>query len=161
MAQQNLQLSKLWFAIVFISIIGLLQSCKKDSTDYQISYTSTGSKNLDWVSDKVTAIIRNDSLLVSGQQKNKSSIGLIVSSSAVGNYQMSVSDLKTVLAINIDGSKDKSAQYISVEGVISIIEKNEDKKIITGTFDVSVMNLVDINYREKIQGSFTSKYTSY
>jgi hypothetical protein len=161
MTSRFLNKNKFLLAFVSISIIGLLLSCKKDSNDYQISYTSNNSTSTTWNSDKINAIIRIDTLLLTGQKDDKSSIAIIVSSSSVGNYEMSVSDLKTVIAIDKDGSKSKESQFISVDGVVSIFENNKDKKYIRGSFEVNVINLANINAKEKVQGNFTSKYKEY
>lgn len=158
---RHLQKGKLMFALVLISIISFSLSCKKDNTEYQISYTGSKISTYTWYSDDVSAVIRGDSLLLTGQKDDKSSIALIVYRSAVGNYEMSTSDLKTVVVIDKEGLKERASQYISVEGVVSIIEKNEDKKTITGSFDVEMINLASIDNKERFKGNFTSKYQNY
>lgn len=153
--------SKLLFFIVSFSLIGLLIGCKKDSNEYQISYTSDNSSSYTWYSDKINTIIKSDTLLLTGQKDDKSSIAIIVSNSAVGNYELSLTDLKSIIVLDKDGSKGKSSQFISTDGVVSITEKDESKKIIKGNFEVNVVNLTNVNAKEKIHGNFTSKYTKY
>ncbi|HUH74577.1 MAG TPA: DUF6252 family protein [Chitinophagales bacterium] len=157
----NLYKSKFWIAILFLSVIGLLQSCKKDPNQYEISYTSAKPSSSTWYSDKVTAIIKSDSLLLTGTKKDKSSIAIIISASGVGNYKLSVTELSSIIVLDKDGTKSKSSQFISIDGVISILEKNTDKKFISGSFDVDVVNLENITDKERIRGNFTSKYKNY
>ena len=153
--------SKLIIAVLFISAIGLLQSCKKDPNEYEITYSSNKPGSESWYSDKVTAIIKSDTLLLTGNKKDKSSIAIIIANSSVGSYKLSVTELKSILVLDKDGTKSKSSQFISIDGVINIAEKNEDRKYITGSFDVNVINPENINSKERIQGNFTSKYKNY
>ncbi len=154
--------SRVKFLLIFLlSIVGVFLSCKKDSNNYEITYVINNNISNRWYSDKAEAIIKSDSLVVTGKKNDGSTVVVIVSDSKVGNYPVSVTSMQSLVVVNRDGSKDNSSNYLSIEGNVSITANDESKKVITGKFDVKAVRTADILNPDNISGEFTAKYTKY
>jgi|GEM_PF-4524962 len=153
--------SLLTIVIVLFSFFILSVSCKKDKTRYEVKYTSTSaSSSSTWYSDKAQAAISKDTLYITGNKDNKSSITIIVSNSAPGDYTISLTNVQALVLINKDGTKNTGTNFLSSEGVVSILKKDEKKKTVSGTFSIKAIS-TSLLQQEKIEGEFTVKYTSY
>lgn len=160
-----------YLLLLFILPSFLLIACSKDSSTNELSYTI--NDNNTWHADKVESYIINDSLLISGKKNNnKSEIIIIVSDVEVGDYPITVGDLsnplenvglKALIIVNPTGSKELTDKLISTDGIVSITQIDEKKKIIRGTFDIKAIKGVDIlNPNIKtIRGDFETKYRKY
>lgn len=150
------------FLLVFtISIIGFVLSCKKDSTNYELTYVVNNNISNRWYSDKVTAIIKSDSLLLTANKKSGSTVAIIVANSQIGNYPISLTAINAMVVVNKSGTKDNATNYLSIEGNVSITANDEKKKVISGTFDVKAVRTADVLNPENISGEFTAKYDKY
>ncbi|MCO5230716.1 MAG: DUF6252 family protein [Chitinophagales bacterium] len=146
-----------YYSLVFLLFI----SCSKDDTDYKVKFESTSkSSSYTWESEDVEAIILNDSLMIVGENDDKSSISIVVESYKVGDYPFSVSDMKSIVIFD-KGGEDKTSKMISTDGIVSITEVNTDKRSISGNFNVNIVNLSSVNQKENISGEFISKYSKY
>lgn len=147
--------------ILSLSIVGFVLSCKKDSTNYELTYIVNNNSYNKWYSDKVEAIIKSDSLLVTGKKNNGSTVAIIVANSQVGDYPVSLTSMQSVVVVNKDGSKDNATNYLSIDGKVSITANDESKKVISGTFDIKAVRGADVLKAENISGQFTAKYNKY
>lgn len=145
--------------ILSLFITGLTISCKKDRSQYEVSYTEGSSST--WFSEKVEAVIAKDTLLVTGKKDDGSSVAIAISGYAVGNYPITLTGMQSLVIINQDGSKDNSTNYLSIEGNVSINSNDEKKKVVSGAFNVKVVNKVSVLQPKNITGKFTAKYTKY
>lgn len=148
---------------IFLSlfVIAFLISCKKDkSQEDSITFTK-GSTGVTWESEKVSAIVVNDSLVLRGNKKDGSSVAIVVVNIYEGIYTVDMEGLQSLVIINEDGSKDNSSNYLSVEGSVTIDNHDTKNKRIKGHYNIQAVKIASINNKENITGTFTAKYTKY
>ena len=143
--------------IVFTASI-VFVGCKKSKSNYEITYNMSGDVNLSWTTDNPAGAILNDTLLVSGKLKDKSSCTLILAGSNPGTYEFSLDQETTqaLLTISTDGSKTPQSTFLSTGGNVTILDNNSDSKVISGVFTATAVNLAADSVT--IDGTFTSKY---
>lgn len=145
--------------VLSLFVTGLTLSCKKDRSQYEVSYSEGSSST--WYSDKVEAVIANDTMLVTGKKNDGSSIAIAVSGYTVGSYPITLTGMKSLVVINQDGSKDNTTNYLSIEGNVTVTSNDEKKKEVSGTFTVKAVNKASVLQPKNITGKFTAKYTKY
>lgn len=147
--------------VLLFFCVTLLVSCKKDkSPENLITYTKQ-STGVTWESEKVTAIIVNDSLVLRGNNKDGSSIAIVVANSYSGIYTVDMANFQSLIIINDDGSKDNSSNYLSIEGSVTIDNNDTKNKRVKGYFNIQAVKASAITSKENINGTFTAKYTQY
>lgn len=148
---------------IFLSLffIAFLISCKKDKRQEDVITFRKGSTGVTWESDKVTAIMVNDSLVLRGNKNDGSSIAIILTNSYEGIYTIDFEGLQSLVIINEDGDKDTKTNYISVEGSVTIDKHDSKNKRVEGHYNILASKIASITNKENITGTFTAKYTKY
>lgn len=152
---------KVVFLTLSLFVVSIVLGCKKDSNTYELSYTINNNSSSKWFSDKVEAVIKSDSLLITAKKNDGSTVAIIVSNHQTGNYPISLTSMESLVVVNRDGSKDNSSNYLSIEGNVAITANDESKKAISGTFSIKAVRATDILNSENITGQFVTKYTKY
>jgi hypothetical protein len=144
------------FKLSFLAVLGitLLASCAKKTTappsnNPAMSATVNGTS---WTAANVAASLNSGSVLVSGASAGSyPNLGLIISSTAPGTYQLSSTGNNGILY-----SKDANNSYASTSG--SIVVTSYSNNIISGTFSGSCTNMSGGSDVLTItNGSFTAK----
>ena len=145
------------FCFSLIVGVAFLGSCGKDKESaYKLTMSGTGALVFDWSSEKIDGLVVNDTLLIAASRRDKSKAALVLTNSAVGDYEISAESIQALLTFDLVGDNKPENKFLSTEGVVSVIEKDTKNKVITGFFSV---NAVSGTLEEvAVEGNFVSKY---
>jgi hypothetical protein len=144
--------------VVLVTLVLFLAvACKKQESPYFLSITQQAEQNFQWESDKIDAVILNDSLLVVATKRNGSGVSIIANGNEVGEYQIQLNNLEALVTFDQTGQKKPESTFISASGTLNIVQKNVSNKTISGFFMITSVNGL-LSNPVNFEGEFSARY---